>query len=75
MTDRVELHDEEMDDVVGGALVWSSEGVYAKDNPSVIYKFGDYKLCREYIRTYWKGGAQTSATLQMLKDAGLIWLA
>lgn len=73
MANRIELNDEEMKEVVGGALVWSAEGVYAKDNPSAVYQFGDYKACREYIRENWKDGAQTQATLEMLKTAGLVW--
>lgn len=73
MSDRIELNDGELNDVVGGALVWSSEGVYAKDHPEIVYHFKDYKACREYIRENWKGGAQTLATLEMLKSKGLVW--
>lgn len=73
MTDRIELHDEEMNDVVGGALVWGAQGVYAKDHPEVVFQFGDYKACREYIQKNWKGGAQTLETLKMLQAAGLVW--
>lgn len=73
MANRVELNEQAMQDVVGGALVWGAEGVYAKDNPDIIFQFGDYKACRDYIQKHWRGGAQTLATLEMLEDAGLVW--
>lgn len=73
MSDRIELNDGELNEVVGGALVWSSEGVYAKDHPDIVFQFKDYRKCREYIQLYWKGGAQTLETLLMLKEAKLVW--
>lgn len=73
MANRIEINEEALDDVVGGALVWSKDGVYPKDNPSAVYHFSDYKACTDYIKKNWKGGPQTEETLKMLKAAGLVW--
>lgn len=73
MANRVEINDAALDDVVGGALVWSKGIVYPKDNPNAQYHFSDYTACRDYIQKNWKGGAQTEETLKMLQAAGLVW--
>ena len=73
MADRIEINTLELEDVVGGALVWSKDGVYPKDNPSAVYQFSDYSACTAYIKKYWKGGPQTEETLKMLEKAHLVW--
>lgn len=73
MSDRIEINEEALEDVVGGALVWTKGIVYPKDNPNAQYHFSDYAACRDYIQKNWKGGAQTEETLKMLKAAGLVW--
>lgn len=73
MADRIEINTPDLEDVVGGALVWTKNGVYPKDNPDAIYQFKDYSACIDYIKKNWKGGAQTEETLKMLEAAGLVW--
>lgn len=73
MADRMEINDAALDDVVGGALVWSKDGVYPKENPNAVYHFSDFNACIQYIQKNWKGGAQTEETLKMLQAAGLVW--
>ena len=73
MADRIEINEEALEDVVGGALVWKKGTVYPKDNPDAVYKYSDLNACMNYIRNNWKGGAQTEKTLQMLQAAGLVW--
>lgn len=73
MSDRIELNDDSLKDVVGGALVWKKDYVYPKDNPDAVYHYSDLSACVEYIKKNWKGGAQTEQTLLMLKAAGLVW--
>lgn len=73
MADRIEVNGPELEDVIGGALVWTKGIVYPKDNPNAQYHFDNYPACRDYIQKYWKGGAQTEETLKMLEEAKLVW--
>ena len=73
MSDRINLNDAELEDVVGGALKWSGGNVYPKDDPSKVYHYTDYVACMSYIKANWPGGAHGEATLQMLEAAGLVW--
>ncbi len=73
MSDRINLNEEALDNVVGGALVWKKDTVYPKDNPNAVYHYSDLSACTSYIQKNWHGGAQTEETLLMLKAAGLVW--
>lgn len=73
MADRIELNNEQLDDVVGGALTWKGGNVYPKDDPSAVYHYSDYTACMAYIKANWPGGAHNEETLKMLKAAGLVW--
>ena len=73
MSDRINLNEEALEDVVGGALVWKKDTVYPKDNPNAVYHYSDLNACVNYIKSNWKGGAQTEETLKMLQAAGLVW--
>ena len=73
MSDRINLNDEALENVVGGALVWKKGNVYPKDNPNAVYHYSDLNACVEYIKNNWQGGAQNEDTLKMLKAAGLVW--
>ncbi len=73
MTNRMEVNENELENIVGGALVWEKGIVYPKDNPSAVYHWSDYEACTDYIKENWHGGAQTEETLIMLKNAGLVW--
>ena len=72
MAERVELNMNDMEDVVGGALIWESGVVYPKDNPGAKYSFTKYSACRAYIKANWPGGPQNEDTLRMLEAAGLV---
>ena len=69
---RVPLNEAELENVVGGALVWAAGVVYPKDNPDAKYSFKKYSECRDYIKKYWSGAVQNEDTLKMLEDAGLV---
>lgn len=73
MSDRINLNDDALENVVGGALIWKKGKVYPKDNPDAVYHYSDLDACTAYIKKNWKGGAQTEETLKMLKAAGLVW--
>lgn len=74
MSDRTMIDEQELNNVVGGALRWKGDGtVYPKDNPSAVYHYADYAACLAYIKTNWHGGAQNQDTLEMLKAAKLVW--
>ncbi|MBR3158563.1 MAG: hypothetical protein IKF14_05605 [Atopobiaceae bacterium] len=74
MAERVQLENQDLENVVGGALRWKGDGtVYPKDNPNAVYHYNDYAACLAYIKTNWSGGAQNEDTLKMLKEAGLVW--
>lgn len=73
MSDRIEVSGQDLENVVGGALVWEKGIVYPKDNPDAVYHYSSFNDCIAYITKYWKGGAQTEETLKMLQDAKLVW--
>lgn len=74
MADRIAINNEDqLEDVVGGALKWSGGKVWPKDKPDVVYHYSDYTACMAYIKAHWPGGAHNEDTLKMLKDAKLVW--
>lgn len=72
MAERFEINENELTDVVGGALVWESGVVYPQDDPDARYSFTSYSKCRDYIKANWPGGKQNEDTLIMLEEAGLV---
>jgi hypothetical protein len=71
MTNREELNEKQVEEVVGGALKWCGGAVWPKDNPSAIYHYTDYYACIAWIQANWTG-KQTEDTLVALMDAGLV---
>lgn len=72
MSNRIELNDQETDNVIGGALRWTKDGtVYPKNDPSVQYTYTDYYECQAWLVKYWDG-VQNEATLQAMETAGLV---
>lgn len=72
MTDRIELKDQEVDAVVGGALRWTQDGtVCPKNDPNVQYTYTDYYECQAWLVKNWDG-VQNEATLQAMEVAGLV---
>ena len=73
---RLELNTNELDQVVGGAIVWKPDGTcFPKDNPDVIFHFDVNKIDEilNYIRINNGGKAHNLETLQMLKSVGYVW--
>ena len=73
MADRFEINENDLEEVVGGSLIWGKQGVYCKENPTVTYSFGKYSECRTWIQENWKGKPQDNSLLEALAAAGLIW--
>ena len=73
MGKRVEIDENILDDVVGGALVWDNGVVYPLGNPDCKYSFANYDDCRNYIKNNWTGGPQNEDALMALEAAGLIY--
>lgn len=71
MAERIELNDQEIEDVVGGILKWKAGKVYAKDNPSAVYTFTNYTACQQWIIENWNK-PQTEACLREMERAGLV---
>ena len=72
MTDRIELNEQQVEDVVGGALVWQGGEVWPKDDPSKVYHYTDYNACVAWLQKNWSG-KQNESTLEALKAAGLVY--
>lgn len=73
MSDRININEDALEDVVGGALVWKRDTVSPKGKPEIVYHYSDLDACVNYIKKNWKGGAQNEETLKMLQAAGLVW--
>ena len=71
MADRIELNEQDMENVIGGILKWKGGVVYAKDNPNAKYTFTDYTACQQWILANWNS-AQTEDCLKALEAAGLV---
>ena len=69
---KMELKDNELDAVTGGALVWDHDTVYPLTDPTCKYSVTSYDECREYIKNNWTGGPQNEDALKMLEAAGLV---
>lgn len=72
MTDRIELNEQEVEGVVGGALKWQGGKVWPKNDPSKVYHYKDYYACIAWIQENWHG-TQNESTLQALQSAGLVY--
>lgn len=72
MSNREVINENELIDVVGGALRWQGGKVYPKDNPTHVYTFTDYYACTDYIKNNWPGGTHNEDTLIWLEAAGLV---
>lgn len=72
MSDRIELNNNELEDVVGGALRWSGGKVWWKNDSSVKYRFDNYEACLQWLRQNWGGQVQDASALRALENAGLI---
>ena len=72
MSDRIELNNKELEDVVGGALRWCGGRVWWKGDSSVKYKYDNYEVCLQWLRQYWGGQEQDASALEALEQAGLI---
>lgn len=73
MTTRKEIDVNDLENIVGGALKFSGGSIYAVENPSAVYHYGDIVAVYNYITSNWPGGEYNSQTLAMLLEAGLIW--
>lgn len=73
MGNRIELDENNVDEVVGGALVWDGGVVFPLSNPDCKYAFNSYDDCREFIKNNWTGGPQNEDALMMLEAAGLVY--
>ena len=71
MSERIELNNQEMEDVIGGILKWKGGEVWPKDNPSAVYYYNDYYECIAWIQKNWTG-KQDENTLIALEAAGLV---
>ncbi len=72
MANRVMLNEQEVDNVVGGALKWLKSGVvYPKNNPDVQYSYTDYYECAAWLVKNWSG-VQDEACLKAMEDQGLV---
>ena len=72
MSDRVEINENDLGEVVGGSLIWGKQGVYCKEDRTITYSFTSYSACREWIQQNWKGKPQDNSLLEALAAAGLI---
>ena len=72
MSKRVELNQQEMEDVVGGILRWTRNGeVYPQDDPSAVYSYHDYYDCQAWLVKNWDG-VQNEAALRAMEQEGLV---
>ena len=72
MSDRIELNDQQLEDVTGGALTWESDGtVHVRGKTNVVYRYTDYYKCAAWLIENW-GGVQKEACLEAMAAAGLI---
>lgn len=76
MSERIELNVDELEDVVGGAIVWKPSGIcYDRDNPDIQFHFNvdQFDEIMKYLMQNNGGGAHNLASLEMLRDAGYVW--
>ncbi len=72
MSNRVELDNQEMDQVAGGVLRWSKDGtVYPMDDPSAKYSYTDYYECAAWLVKNWNS-IQNEEALIAMEKAGLV---
>lgn len=71
MSDRIQLSDQEMEDVVGGALRWKNGEVWPKNDPSCVYEYFDYGACKAWIVNNWND-TQDERTLEAMASQGLV---
>ncbi len=72
MADRIELNDNEMEDVVGGVLRWKNGEVWVKTNPDCKYRYADYNACKAWLVTHWNG-TQDESCLAAMAAEGLVF--
>lgn len=72
MDKRIELNEEYLDDVTGGALRWQGGKVWPKNDPTHVYTFTDYYAATDYIKNNWPGGTHDESTLEWLEKAGYV---
>jgi len=73
MSDRIMIEEDDLNNVVGGSLLWTREGVYCKENPGKVYSFaGNYAACRLWIQQNWLNKPHDNALLEALAGEGLI---
>ena len=71
MSERRELFDQELENVVGGVLRWKGGVVYPKNDPDATYSYSDYSECQAWIVTNWSG-TQDESCLKAMEAAGLV---
>ena len=71
MSDRIQLNDQEMDNVAGGALRWKNGEVYPKNDPSCVYTYTDYGLCKAWLVNNWND-TQDESCLKAMEAQGLV---
>lgn len=72
MSERIKIDDQAVENVLGGALRWTSDGiVYPKDNPDVQFSYADFDACRAWLVTNWSG-IQNEDCLIAMEAAGLV---
>lgn len=73
MANRVEINELDLEEVVGGTLVWSKQGVYCKeDADKTMYSFSNYADCRTWIQNNWSQKPQNEEMLRQMEIAGLV---
>lgn len=73
MSNRIELNEHQVEDVVGGALKWLQSGVvYPKNNPDCKYGYTDYYKCAAWLVANWNT-IQDESCLEAMEKAGLVY--
>ena len=73
MAQLTKLNDDEMENISGGVLKWTQDGVVTVMNgdPNLQYAYTDYYECQAWLIANWHT-VQTEECLQAMEAAGLV---
>ena len=71
MSNRVELNEQQAENILGGILVWEGGIVYPQNKPSCQYKYVNYTACQQWLVANWDK-PQKEDCLKAMEAAGLV---
>ena len=71
MSNRIKISENQVENVVGGLLLWEGGIVHPLDDPNAKYSYTDYTACQQWLVANWDS-AQKEDCLIAMESVGLV---